>query len=97
MKTGTPRFQKYLFVCENTRDEGDCCMPEGARLRESLKEAVKRRGLGSRVRVSRSGCLDLCAEGPNVLLMPDNVWFSRVSLSDLEQILHETEKGSEVA
>jgi (2Fe-2S) ferredoxin len=82
-----PRFQKFLFVCENSREEGACCMPQGERLRESLKDTVKKLGLN--VRVSRSGCLDLCAQGPNVLLMPDNKWFSHVQESDLKEIVRE--------
>ena len=68
-------------------------MPEGGRIRELLKSFVKERGLAARIRVSRAGCLDLCAEGPNVLLMPDNKWFSRVTEEDLAQILREAEKG----
>ena len=93
MNTGAPRFKKYLFVCENSRDDGACCMPHGERIRESLKKTVKERGLASQIRVSRSGCLDLCAEGPNVLLMPDNKWFSRVLPEDLEEVLREAQKG----
>ena len=93
MKTGTPRFQKYLFVCENERESGACCNPHGERIRENLKNAVKERGLAGKVRVSRSGCQDACEQGPNVLLMPDNKWFSRVSPDDLKTILDEAGKG----
>ncbi len=93
MEVHKPRFKKYLFVCENTREKGSCCMPQGERLRESLKNRVKESGLSSSVRVSRSGCLDLCEQGPNVLLMPDNRWFSGVSEGDLDKIMRETEGG----
>ena len=93
METRKPGFQKYLFVCENSREEGSCCMPEGGRLRERLKKTVQETGLASSVRVSRSGCLDLCADGPNVLLMPDNKWFSRVQESDLDEIVRLTRGG----
>ena len=58
-------------------------------MRELLKKSVKEAGLASSVRVSRAGCLDLCEQGPNVLLMPDNKWFSRVQESDLEEIVRE--------
>ncbi len=93
MKAGAPRHQKYLFVCENTRNDGVCCMPEGERIREGLKQSVQTQGLALRIRVSRSGCLDLCADGPNVLLMPDNKWFHQVSLKDLDDIVLEARKG----
>ena len=87
METSKPQFQKYLFVCENDRETGQCCGPAGGRLRDLLKEAVKAKGWSSRVRVSRSGCQDACAQGPNVLLMPDNIWFERVGEKDVEKIL----------
>lgn len=93
MEAGKPAFQKYIFVCENERAEGKCCAPEGSKLREILKSRVKEKGLASRIRVSRAGCLDVCAEGPNVLLMPDNVWFKRVGEKDLDEILRKAGEG----
>lgn len=86
-------FRKYIFVCENERTDGDCCAPRGLKIRELLKEKIKQRGLSKQVRVSRSGCLDVCSEGPNVLLMPDNVWFKRVTESDVEEILSASLRG----
>ena len=93
METARPPFLKYLFVCENSRDEGKCCAPDGVRLREALKKAVKDKGLGAQIRVSRSGCLDTCADGPNVLLLPDNVWFKHVGDADLAAIIARASEG----
>ncbi len=93
MEWSVPKFQKYVFVCENSRQEGDCCSQKGARLRELLKTAVKERGYSSKVRVSRSGCLDACADGPNVLVMPDNVWFKRAAEGDVDEILRTAFSG----
>lgn len=93
METASPKFQKYVFICENSRLEGDCCSEKGTRLRELLKSAVKERGYAAKVRVSRSGCLDTCADGPNVLVMPDNVWFKRVAETDVDEILRTALSG----
>ncbi len=93
MQESKPAFLKYVFVCENRRQEGVCCAPAGPRLRESLKALVKEKGLAHKIRVSRSGCLDVCAEGPNILVMPDNVWFKRVSEQDLEVVLDKIVEG----
>ena len=93
MEISKPLFKKHLFVCENKRDAGDFCGAAGERLRERLKEEVKKRGLASQIRVSRTGCLDVCAEGPNVLLMPDDLWFKKVNESDLEEILNRATQG----
>ena len=93
MQSSKPRFLKYLFVCENSRADASCCMPVGEKLRELLKSEVKTRGLAAKIRVSRSGCLDVCSEGPNVLLMPDNRWYSRVTPEDVGSILQDAMKG----
>ncbi len=87
MQISQPDYQKYLFVCENKREAGACCAEAGGRLRESLKAKVKEKNLEKKIRVSRTGCLDACSEGPNVLLMPDNVWFKKVSAADLDEIV----------
>ena len=94
MEITLPRFAKYLFVCENEKD-GACCGKRGAaELREALKKRVKELGLAGSVRVSRSGCLDVCDDGPNVLLMPDNIWFKKVRTDNLEEILRHVAKSS---
>ena len=87
MQAGPPAFEKYIFVCENERLEGDCCSGPGRKIREKLKTLVKEKGLAARIRVSRSGCLDVCSQGPNVLLMPDNIWFKDVTEKDVDEIL----------
>ena len=93
MQTSKPFFKKYIFVCENKREEGDCCGAAGGRIRELLKNSVKEMGLSSAIRVSRTGCLDVCSEGPNVLLMPDNVWFKGVGERDIPEILSVASRG----
>ena len=87
MEVSKPQFEKYILVCENHRDVGDCCAPQGVLIREELKKKVKEAGLSHRIRVSRTGCLDVCSQGPNVLLMPDNLWFKRVTEKDLSEIM----------
>lgn len=88
MEQARPEFQKYLFVCENERTDGrGCCGAAGAGIRGLLKERIKTMGLDRKVRVVRAGCFDACADGPNVLLMPDNVWFKRVLPEDVESIV----------
>ena len=94
MKISKPSFQKYLLVCENERVSGECsCGEAGKKIREKLKALVAERGLAAKIRVSRSGCLDVCGEGPNVLLMPDEVWFQGVEENDVEAILKKAAQG----
>jgi len=41
------------------------------------------------VRISQSGCLGVCEHGPNVMIYPQNKWFTKVSIDDVDQILNE--------
>jgi (2Fe-2S) ferredoxin len=52
-----------------------------------LKTAVQKAGLSKTIRVSRTHCLGLCSNGPNVLLFPDNLWFKKVDIQSIPAIL----------
>jgi (2Fe-2S) ferredoxin len=84
-------YRKTVFVCTNTRDGGRvACGNEGRggeELCESLKHAVKELGLKGKVRVARSGCLDLCEKGPNLFIYPEGEWCSGVTQHDVPAII----------
>ena len=92
MERDRASFSKYIFVCENEK-EGACCGAAGSRIREELKKSIKAMGLDRKIRVSRTGCLDVCSEGPNVLVMPEALWFKKVSSSDIGEILQTVTQG----
>jgi (2Fe-2S) ferredoxin len=52
-----------------------------------LREAVRAAGLNDRVRVNKSGCLDQCEHGPNLVVYPEAVWYGHVSPDDAEEIV----------
>ena len=84
-------YRKTVFVCTIKREGGRiaCANPgrDGEAICESLKHAVKEAGLKKQIRVARSGCLDLCEKGPNVLVYPEGDWLCGVSLSDVPEIV----------
>ena len=84
----------HVLICTNDRHgERKACADGGsAKIREQLKEAVQQRShLKGRVRVSSAGCMGLCAQGPNVLLYPQSLWFSAVTSADLPRLLEAIE------
>ena len=91
MNSSNPEFEKYVFVCvnERPREERVSCGGVfcGKDLAASLKDAVKKAGMAHKIRVSKTGCLDVCEEGPNILIYPDNVWLKRVEMADVPAIL----------
>ena len=62
-------------------------------MQAKLKEMVKARGAGGQVRVSKSGCQGRCADGPNIMVFPENTWYSHVQESDLEAIVNDLAEG----
>jgi (2Fe-2S) ferredoxin len=86
--TARTPYEKYVFVCENKRTDGRaCCAVGGEAVYAALKTEVKNRKLDARIRVSRSGCLDLCVNGPSVLEMPAGHWYQRVQATDASALL----------
>lgn len=80
-------FKKILFVCTNAREPGErvCCAWNGSvDLHANLKQWVKEQGLQRFIRVCKSGCMDRCEAGPNLLVMPDNQWICGLDAAGLE-------------
>jgi len=85
------RFRHHVFVCENERPPDDprgCCSCKGSReIRQALKAELKRRGLKGAVRANAAGCLDACAFGPSIVVYPEGVWYGRVRVEDVSEIV----------
>jgi (2Fe-2S) ferredoxin len=97
MKQQMTPYLCHIFVCTNVRENNPanpgCGAKGGAELKDKLKEAVNARGWKGKVRVSSTGCLGLCAQGPNILLHPQGIHFSAVTENDLPAILREVEEA----
>jgi len=91
VERGRVPYRKMLFVCINKREPPEaCCAHRGSEaIAEALKARVKELGLARTVRVSKSGCQDVCARGPNVMVFPDYVWYHAVTHEDVERIIQD--------
>lgn len=93
-RQGVP-YQKILFVCINQREPHETCCThrESEAIAAALKARITALGLSRWVRVSKSGCQDLCAKGPNVMVFPDYLWYHGVTPDDVEHIVQATIRG----
>jgi (2Fe-2S) ferredoxin len=86
-------YRYHVFFCCNQRAEGEaCCNNHGASdVRAYAKDRVKALGLAGpgRARVNQAGCLDRCAEGPVMVIYPEEVWYTYVDQSDVDEIIDE--------
>jgi (2Fe-2S) ferredoxin len=82
-------FIAHVFVCTNDRggERKSCADSNSQLVKEQLKEALDAKGWKGKVRVSTSGCMGVCAQGANVMIYPQKLWFSGVSPDDVEAIV----------
>lgn len=84
----------HVFVCTNDRkkERQSCADNNSSELKDILKQAVNEKGWKGKVRISTSGCMGLCAKGSNVLIYPQQIWFSETLPEDAVEIIDTIEK-----
>ena len=86
-------FERHIFVCQNVRPEGaprvSCTSDGTSALFPQLQQLSRAAGLGDRIRINKSGCLDQCEHGPVVVVYPEAVWYGNVQPEDAAEIVDE--------
>ena len=91
MESKRSPYLKHIYVCTHEREAGKSCCArrDSEKILEKLKAYVQDHGLKSKARVNRSGCMDFCEQGANVMVYPDHQWYSGVTLESAERVIEE--------
>lgn len=84
------KFARHIIICTNFREgEGAVCCKNGGSepIYRELKEYVKTAGLKDTVKITQSRCFSMCADGPNMVIYPEQIWFNRVKTEDVAEII----------
>jgi (2Fe-2S) ferredoxin len=83
------KYKKHVFICTNQKDAPKKCCGEdrGMALVNAFKESLKAKGLQTEIRAQKTGCLDVCAFGPGLVVYPEGVFYGNVQPSDVEEIV----------
>ena len=84
-------YIRQIHVCINNRNgESPSCGYSGSKeVVEELRKVTKKRHLKGKIRVVRSGCLDVCAFGPNMMIWPEGLWYMKTTKEDVPQIVEQ--------
>ena len=63
-----------------------CASSGSLKIAEAIEEQIRVHGLGEQVKVIKTGCFGMCAEGPIVMICPEHVMYTKVSEEDVREI-----------
>ncbi len=82
-------FRVHVYICTQKK-EGDApsCTRNGSEaVLQKIRDEIATRDLQAEVHVTQCGSLGLCEIGPNLIVYPEGVWYSRVTPEDVPEIL----------
>lgn len=86
-------YSKHVFVCTNQRPDGapkpSCGSVHGEALIAEFKKLVRQHELSVEIRTQKTGCMDVCEQGPAVVVYPDAVFYKVADLADVSRIVEE--------
>ncbi len=88
----------HILVCNSFRMAGDAqgyCNKSGAvDMIQYLMEECDDRGMD--VTISTTGCLNVCSQGPIMVVHPHNLWYGGITEEKIDEILDALEEGEAV-
>lgn len=95
------KYRRHFLVCLTNRppDAQVSCGPRGsADILSRLQKKLDRKKLRELYGVAATGstCFGLCENGPNILVYPENVWYSGVTEEDIDEIVEKHGVNGEV-
>ena len=86
------RLRKHVLVCGNV----DCAEKGSLALIEDLRRLIKQSAIADDVRVTRTGCMGRCGEGPTVVVYPDGIWYRGVAPADAAALVDDHLVGDRI-
>ena len=78
-------YRAHLMVCAGT----GCVSNRSYRIKDSLEQEIKKRGLDKEVLVVATGCNGFCANGPILVVWPEGIFYQNLSVEDVPYLVEE--------
>lgn len=80
-------LQKHIFLCCDQSKPKCCTREAGLESWVYLKRRIIELGLSEKVRRTKANCLQVCKNGPVMVIYPEGVWYENCSPEKIEAIL----------
>ena len=78
-------YRSHVLVCAGT----GCTSSGSSVLFDEFEQRLKDAGIENEVKIVKTGCFGLCAEGPIVVVYPEGAMYCRVTKEDVQEIVLE--------
>ncbi|HEX2925615.1 MAG TPA: NADH-quinone oxidoreductase subunit NuoF [Ruminiclostridium sp.] len=78
-------YRAHVLVCAGT----GCTSSNSLKIMDEMESLLASNKLDSEVKIVKTGCFGLCAEGPIVVVYPEGAMYTRVQVSDVKDIVEE--------
>jgi len=75
----------HILICGGT----GCLSSHSKNIRDEFNEVLAKYEMSEEVKMVMTGCFGLCEKGPVVVVYPDEVFYSHVSVDDVDEIVRE--------
>ncbi len=73
-----------------------CASSGSLKVADAIDEQIRVNNLGEQVKVIKTGCFGMCAEGPIVMICPEHIMYTKVTEEDVREIFNEHILGGKV-
>ncbi|MEF2968737.1 NADH-quinone oxidoreductase subunit NuoF [Paenibacillus sp. M1] len=77
--------QRSVMICGGT----GCASSDSMLIVDAFRQEVASQGIEEQIDIVRTGCFGLCELGPVVIIYPEEVFYSRVTLEDVAEIVED--------
>ena len=78
-------YRSHVLVCGGT----GCTASNSSKIIDELEVQIKEFKLQDEVKVVKTGCFGLCAEGPIMVVYPEGAMYTMVKVEDIKEIVEE--------
>ncbi|PJB38390.1 MAG: NADH-quinone oxidoreductase subunit F, partial [Deltaproteobacteria bacterium CG_4_9_14_3_um_filter_51_14] len=78
-------FRTDLLLCGGT----GCRASGSIQIKEALMRELARQKLDTEIRIIETGCNGFCAQGPIMIVQPDNIFYQKLKVEDIPNLVEE--------